>query len=93
MRDKMGVGVGILGFIQKLGTVVTNPFTVLEDWAREPLKRWEHDRNEESRQQAHQREMDKMLAEEKIRSDLRIKEEKANPDNSSGGVKWLADAA
>lgn len=73
----MALGAGILNFIGKLGSVVTDPFDVLKDWASEPLKRWEHDRNEESRKHAHQREMDKMLAEEKIRSELRMKEEQA----------------
>lgn len=76
----MGIGAGIMSFIGKLGSVVTDPFDVLKDWANEPLKRWENERNEESRKQAHLREMDKMLAEEKIRSDLRMKEEKARVD-------------
>ncbi|GAB3442117.1 hypothetical protein [Insolitispirillum peregrinum] len=73
-------GAGILNFIGKLGNTVTAPFDILKDWANEPLKRWEHERNEQSHEHAHQREMDKLLAEEKIRSELRIEEEKAKTD-------------
>lgn len=37
---------GLFGAIWK---VVTSPLGVLEDWANEPLKRWEHKRQEESK--------------------------------------------
>lgn len=36
-------------FIKTLWKTITGPIGVLEDWANEPLKRWEHARNEESK--------------------------------------------
>lgn len=46
-----------MGFFGAIWKVVTGPLGVLEDWAKEPLKRWEHKRQEESKDKDVEREI------------------------------------
>ncbi|QCG92940.1 hypothetical protein E6C67_03035 (plasmid) [Azospirillum sp. TSA2s] len=65
---------------QRLGRLLVQPAEILGDYAREPLRRREHERKEEAAQRQHARDMDKILAEERVRSELNINEQKARAD-------------
>lgn len=58
---------GIIGSIWK---AITGPIGVLEDWANEPLKRWEHARKEESKDRDVERRIREQTGVEEVKSRL-----------------------
>lgn len=71
---------GILAAVGKVFKAVTGPLGVLEDWATEPLKRWENERDQKNRD----REIERIIREETgvdtVKTELRIKEDKHKAD-------------
>lgn len=65
---------GILATVGKVFKVVTGPLGVLEDWATEPLKRWENERDQKSRDRQVERNIREQTGVETAKSELRMKE-------------------
>jgi len=65
---------GILSAVGKVFKVVTGPLGVLEDWAKEPLKRWGNKREQENQDKAVERELRMKTGEEQIKSQMRQEE-------------------
>lgn len=64
----------ILSGLKAIGRAIIRPFGVLDDYAQEPLKRWEHKRMEEAKDNALRREIERNTAERKFESDMRMRE-------------------
>lgn len=56
--------------IGKIWTAITSPLGILDEWAREPLKRWEHARNEESKDRDVERHIREQIGVEEVRARL-----------------------
>jgi len=71
---------GILSAVGKVFNVVTGPLGVLEDWAKEPLKRWENQREQNN----HDKEIERFIRQQTgvntVNSELKIKEAKHQAD-------------
>ena len=59
-----------MGFFGAIWKVVTGPLGVLENWANEPLKRWEHKRQEDSKDRDVEREIRKATGVEEVKARL-----------------------
>ena len=53
---------------------ITSPLGILEDWANEPLKRWENEREQKNRDREVEREITKKTGVKKVESELRRQE-------------------
>lgn len=71
---------GILATVGKVFKVITGPLGVLEDWAKEPLKRWENKREQDNRDREVEREIRKQTGVETVKSKLRQEEAKHQAD-------------
>lgn len=60
---------GVFGAIWK---VVTGPLGVLEDWAKEPLKRWEYNRAEESKDRDVERRIREQTGVEEVKARMQM---------------------
>lgn len=60
--------------LKKIVGIISDPVDILTDWAREPLKRWEHKRNQDALDKTLQRELEAKTYEKKLDSELRTKE-------------------
>ncbi len=72
-----------MGFLSAVGNVfrvLKGPVDVLVDWAKEPLKRWENDRNEANKDRDVERDIRRQTDVEKVKSQLRMEEAKAQAD-------------
>lgn len=72
-----------MGFLSAVGNVfrvLKGPVDVLVDWANEPLKRWENDRNEANKDRDVERDIRRQTGVEKVKSQLRMEEAKAQAD-------------
>lgn len=76
----VGVAQGASTAIAKLGELLLVPANLVSDWAEEPLKRYEHLRNEKSKDNDVKRDIERQVGVEKLLSDQRIKEEKIKVD-------------
>lgn len=65
---------GVLLAVSKVFKAVTSPLGVLEDWAKEPLKRWENDREQKNRDREVERKIREQTGVETVKSELRRKE-------------------
>jgi hypothetical protein len=65
---------GLLSAVGKVFKVITGPLGVLEDWANEPLKRWENKRDQENRDREVERRIREQTGVETVKSDLRRQE-------------------
>ena len=66
-----------MGFLSMIGSVfkaVTGPLGILEDWAREPLNRWENEREQKNRDREVERAIREQTGVETVKSELRRKE-------------------
>ena len=66
-----------MGFISVVGKVfkgLTGPLGILEDWASEPLKRWENERNQNNRDREVERQIRMQTGVETVKSELRRQE-------------------
>lgn len=59
-----------LSIFQGVCKVLGSPLGIIEDWASEPLKRWEHKRQEESAQNRVDREIQLSTAQERVTAEL-----------------------
>ena len=64
---------GFSSVVKGIFKSVSAPFDILEDWATEPLKRWENKREQENKDRDVQREIERTVGVEKVRTDLQIK--------------------
>lgn len=67
-------------FLEKLsalGDLIAKPFELIIDYAREPLRGWEHERNESSSASSHAHDKDLEQARIKAESDARIREKES----------------
>ena len=64
---------GFSSVVKGIFKSVNAPFSILEDWATEPLKRWENKREQENKDRDVQREIERTVGVEKVRTDLQIK--------------------
>ena len=69
-----------LKMFDKLDDIIYKPVELITDWAHEPLKSREHKRREESADRELQREIERKTAEEKIASEIKIKEKAREVD-------------
>lgn len=65
---------GILSVVRNVFKAVTGPLGVLEDWAREPLNRWENNREQANRDREVERTIRQQTGVETVKSELRMKE-------------------
>lgn len=70
--------------LAKLGDILLKPIEAITDWTTEPLKKWDHERAEDAKAAAHQREVNlqnariKVAAEaKKIESEIKLGEDSA----------------
>jgi len=63
--------------LSKLGDLIAKPFELIIDYAREPLRGWEHDRSESSRASSHAHDRDLEQSRIKAESDARIREKES----------------
>ncbi len=63
-----------LSVVDNVFKVVRGPLGILEDWASEPLKRWENERDQKNRDRDVEREIRKQTGVETVKSELRRKE-------------------
>lgn len=66
---------GLLSAVGRVFKVVTGPLGVLEDWAKEPLKRWENKRQQENLDREVERDLRMKTGVEQIHSQMRQQEE------------------
>ena len=66
---------GILSAVGRVFKAITGPIGVLEDWAQEPLKRWENKRDQENKDRDVEREIRKQTGVETVKSGLRRQED------------------
>ncbi|MBC3872031.1 hypothetical protein [Undibacterium flavidum] len=66
--------------LSALGGVIAKPFEILADYCKEPIRNWEHERNETAKSNAHQLEKEFELAKISAESDARIRERQADTD-------------
>ena len=65
---------GLLSGIGKVFKLVTSPLGVLEDWANEPLKRWENNRQQQNADREVERRIREQTGVESVKSQLRREE-------------------
>lgn len=65
---------GVTSVIGKVFKTVTGPLGVLEDWAKEPLKRWENNRQQQNADREVERRIREQTGVESVRSQLRREE-------------------
>ena len=65
---------GITSVIGKVFKTVTGPLGVLEDWAKEPLKRWENNRQQQNADREVERRIREQTGVESVKSQLRREE-------------------
>lgn len=65
---------GLLSGIGKVFKAVTSPLGVLEDWAKEPLKRWENNRQQQNADREVERRIREQTGVESVKSQLRREE-------------------
>ena len=69
------VALGVGTAFSKLAEVLVSPVNMMCNWAEEPLKRYEHERVEKTKDADVQREITRQVGVERALSDQRIKEE------------------
>lgn len=69
--------------LTKLGGFLAKPFEILSEYAREPLRGWEHDRTEASRSSSHEQTKDLELGRIRAQSDARIREKESEASLTS----------
>ena len=65
---------GVLLAVNKVFKALTGPLGILEDWASEPLKRWENQREQANRDREVEREIRQQTGVETVKSELRRQE-------------------
>ena len=65
-----------MGIFKTVWRAITGPLGVLEDWAEEPLKRWENKREQENKDREVEREIRRSTGVETVKSENRMKEAK-----------------
>lgn len=65
---------GLLSGIGKVFKFITSPLGVLEDWANEPLKRWENNRQQQNADREVERRIREQTGVESVKSQLRREE-------------------
>lgn len=65
---------GVTSVIGKVFKTVTGPLGVLEDWAKEPLKRWENNRQQQNADREVERRIREQTGVESVKSQLRREE-------------------
>ena len=71
---------GILIAVEKVFKAITGPLGVLEDWAKEPLKRWENKREQDNRDREVERKIREQTGVETVKSKLKQEEAKHQAD-------------
>lgn len=66
---------GILSAVGRVFKAITGPIGVLEDWAKEPLKRWENKRDQENKDRDVERQIREQTGVETVKSELRRQED------------------
>ena len=69
---------GFLAVVGKVFKACTGPLGILEDWATEPLKRWENEREQANRDHEVEREIRQQTGVETVKSELRRQEAEHN---------------
>lgn len=69
---------GILSCVGKVFKVITGPLGVLEDWAKEPLKRWENEREQSNRDREVERTIRQQTGVETVKHQLKKEEAEYN---------------
>lgn len=70
-----GIAIGAGTAIAKLGDVLLSPINMMCNWAEEPLRRYEHDRQEESKDKDVQRAIEREVGVEIALSEQKMKEQ------------------
>ena len=69
---------GFLTVVGKVFKACNGPLGILEDWATEPLKRWENEREQANRDREVEREIRQQTGVETVKSELRRQEAEHN---------------
>lgn len=69
---------GVLSFVGKIFKTMTGPLGVLEDWATEPLKRWENKREQDNLDRDVERKIREQTGVESVKSKLKREEAELN---------------
>lgn len=83
-----------MGFVSatcKLLKTINAPFDFLEDWAKEPLKRWENKREQDNKDRDAEREIRKQTGVETVLTDLKIKMETEIVRINAETEQWIKD--
>lgn len=67
----------LLHKLSRLGDMVLKPIEAMTDWAKEPLRKWDHERNENAKEAEHRRNVEFETTKVKTEAELRIKENSA----------------
>ena len=73
---------GLLKMFDKLDDIIYKPIELITDWAKEPLRRWEHRRREEEADNILKREIERETAGNRIESEIRRAEKEHETDLS-----------
>lgn len=79
-----------MGFVSVVGKIfktITGPLGVLEDWAKEPLKRWENNRDQANRDKETERIIRQQTGVETVKSNLKLNEAKEQARTQ----QWIRD--
>lgn len=66
---------GFLNVLSKIGSVITAPIETFCNWTEEPLRRWDHERSENSKDKDVERDIQRQVGVEKELSNQRMKEQ------------------
>jgi hypothetical protein len=66
--------------VSKIGDVILAPFNLIYDWGTEPLKRYEHQRTESSKDRDVERDIERQVGVDKALSEQRMREQKHKND-------------
>lgn len=69
---------GLLNGVNKICEAIGSPLNILDNWAKEPLKRWENKREQKNKDNDVRREIERATGVAKAESEIRIKEAQEN---------------
>jgi hypothetical protein len=78
----------LLDKLSKLGDVILKPVEAMTDWTKEPLRKWDHERNEEAKVKEHNRKVEQELRQKTVEANLQ--NEKINFESK---IKMNEDSA
>lgn len=70
----------LLDKLSKLSDIILKPVEAIINWTNEPLKKWEHERNEDTKSAEHRRKIELESLTMKTESDIKVKEKIAEAE-------------